>query len=76
MLKPVSPKAGQCYERALQAHERADAAINSVARDGYLASETRWLKLALRLLRMCHVWPCHRTTEKRDELASSHAPFR
>ena len=45
MLKPVSPKAGQCYERALQAHERADAATDPVARDGYLASET-WLKLA------------------------------
>ena len=46
MLKPTSPKAKECYERAREARERALRA--SDPRDGseFLTEETRWFKLA------------------------------
>lgn len=78
MLKPVSPKAGQCYERALQAHERADAAIDSVARDEYLASETRWLKLAKSYEsseRLSHLLKRPDVFPKHPECANCHVPM-
>ena len=46
MLKPSNPKAKHCYERAIEARERALQTTNPVARDEFFASEARWLKLA------------------------------
>lgn len=46
VLKPASPNALHCYERALEARERALHAADAFIRDEFLASEARWLKLA------------------------------
>ena len=46
MLKAASSHARLCYERALEARERALKTDDPSARDEFLASEVRWLKLA------------------------------
>jgi hypothetical protein len=78
VLKLVSPKAGQCYERALQAHERADAAIDPVARNNYPASETRWPKLAQSYEpsgRLSHFLKRPEIFPKHPECANCHVPM-
>ena len=45
MLKQTNPKTRYCYERALEAQSRARKATDTFARDEFLASEVRWLKL-------------------------------
>jgi hypothetical protein len=46
VLKAANPNASYCYERALDARQRAVEADDALARDELLASEARWLKLA------------------------------
>ena len=46
MLKSANPNARHCYERALEAHERAVEAADPSTRDELLAPEARLLRLA------------------------------
>jgi hypothetical protein len=46
LLKPATPNARNCYERALKVHGRVAEAPDPSTRDEFLASEARWLKLA------------------------------
>jgi hypothetical protein len=45
VLKAANSHAKFCYERALEARERALKTDDPSARDEILASEVRWLKL-------------------------------
>jgi hypothetical protein len=46
MLQNLAEKIINCYERARQAREKAERAINDEFRADFLAAERRWLALA------------------------------
>jgi len=47
MLQNLAAEIINCYERARQAREKAERAINDEFKDEFLAAEGRWLALAL-----------------------------
>ena len=49
MLQNLAAEIINCYERARQAREKAQRAINDEFRAEFLAEEGRWLALALSL---------------------------
>jgi hypothetical protein len=46
MLQNLAAEIIKCYERARQAREKAESAINDAFRADFLAAERRWLALA------------------------------
>jgi PleD family two-component response regulator len=46
MLQNLSDKIRRCYERAVEARERADEALDPEAKADFLNMEKRWLQLA------------------------------
>lgn len=46
MLKSLNPEVADCYARARDAHERAEAVQDPAMREHYLGMERRWLLLA------------------------------
>jgi hypothetical protein len=46
MLQNIAAEISNCYERARQAREKAERAINDEFRADFLAAERRWLALA------------------------------